>query len=124
MYQYSNVAERWGPPATAPRPTLIRYAILMLDDACRIAGCDEGAASMFGYDRHDLIGTHVSEIFPGVAWSPQSSSEAWPGRCCILKLSRVGLDGRRADGSRFPIVASLLQDADRTLLVRIRSLEA
>ena len=124
MFQYSQNAERWGPPAAATRPIRIRYAMLMLDHDCEIVGCDEGAVSMFGFDRRSLLGAHVSDLLPEVTWSPQKSGEAEP-RCARLKLSRVGLEARRADGTRFPIVVSLLQDSERrTLLLRIRSMEA
>lgn len=123
MFQYSQIAERPVPQRTVVRPTLIRHATLVLDADCTIVGCDEGVESLFGYGRRNLIGTCVAELIPDVALAPDKFVKGWREGCATLKFSRIALDARHADGSRFPVMASLLQGADRTLLLRIRSLD-
>lgn len=126
MFQYGEASVRWAPQTTSvPPPAVIRGAVLALDHNFRIIGCDSAAPSLFGHERSRLVGSHVSALIPDIAWPAQfvqqSSEEEHWGH---LRFSRLGLEARRADGGRFPITASLLQDAEGNLLLRIRSLDA
>lgn len=123
MFQYSQVADRAAPHKTVVRPTLIRHATLVLDAGCKIVGCDDGVESLFGYRRQDVIGMCASRLIPDVALTPDKSGPNWAQNCATLKFSRVAIDAQHADGFRFPVMASLLQGADRTLLLRLRSLD-
>jgi len=126
MFQYCQASPNLGAQTTSlPPPSLIRDAVLALDHSFTIIGCDSAAPSLFGHARRRLVGSHVSELIPDIAWPAQflqeSSEEEHWGH---LRFSRLGLEACRADGSRFPITASLLQDADGNLLLRIRSLDS
>jgi PAS domain-containing protein len=123
MFQYSQIAEHNAPHTTVVRPTLIRHATLVLDEGCKIVGCDDGVESLFGYRRRELIGMCASHLIPDVALGPDQGTPAWARNCASLKFSRIAIDAVHADGSRFPVMASLLQGADRTLLLRVRSLD-
>jgi PAS domain-containing protein len=123
MFQYSQIAERSPPTRTVVRPTPIRHATLVLDDGCRIVGCDEGVESLFGYRRRELIGMCASHLIPDVALAPDQGTPAWAQNCASLKFSRIVIEARHADGYRIPVMASLLQGADRTLLLRVRSID-
>jgi PAS domain-containing protein len=123
MFQYSQFAERAAPHRTVIHPTPIRHATLVLDEGCRIVGCDEGVESLFGYRRRELIGMCASRLIPDVALGPDSGNPAWAHNCASLKFSRIAIEALHVDGSRVPVMASLLQGADRTLLLRVRSLD-
>lgn len=123
MFQYSQLAERAVPQMPIGCPPQIRHGTFVLDPECMIAGYDDAAASLFGYARRHLVGTPISELIPDAVWSPEANGEVVPDGCAFLKLSRVALDALHADGSRFPIMASLYQGAGGTLLLRVRTLE-
>lgn len=123
MFQYSQLAERAVPQVPVGRPPQIRHGTFVLDPNCTIVGCDDAALSLFGYARCPLVGTPISALIPDAVWSPEASSDALPEGCAYLKLSRVALDARHADGSVFPVMASLYQGADGTLLLRVRTLD-
>lgn len=124
MFQYSQHGDARGRPETIvrPPPPRIHHAFLMLGPNLRVLGFDEGASAMFGYERADLLGMHVTELLPELAL-PKQRADTWLEGCAMLKFSRVALQARHAEGSLFPVLASLLQDAERNLLLRIRTLE-
>lgn len=105
-----------------PPPSSIQDGLLALDRNLTIIGCDAAAASLFGYEKSDLIGTHLSRLIPGVAW-PEAYAHgpdalAWG----TLRFSRVGLEANDAEDGVFSVTASLFQDADGGLLLRVRKL--
>lgn len=123
MFQYSQIAEHGPPTRTVVRPTVIRHATLVLDAGCKIVGCDDGVESLFGHSRHDLIGMCVSRLIPDVSLAPDKGAPMWAENCASLKFSRISIEAVHSGGYRFPVVASLLQGPDRTLLLRVRSLD-
>ena len=123
MFQYSQLAERAVPQVPVGRPPQIRHGTFVLDANCTIVGCDDAAVSLFGHARRPLIGTPISVLIPDAVWSPEAAGDVVPEGCAFLKLSRVALDARHADGSLFPVMASLYQGADGTLLLRVRTLD-
>jgi hypothetical protein len=94
----------------------------MLGADLSVLGFDEGATLMFGYDRTELLGMSVTELLPELAL-PTQSGRAWLEGCAMLKLSREAMQAMHAGGTQFRVLASLLQDAQRNLLLRIRTLE-
>jgi PAS domain-containing protein len=105
-----------------PPPSSIQDGLLALDRNLTIIGCDAAAAALFGYEKGRLIGTHLSRLIPGAAW-PEAYAHgpdalAWG----TLRFSRVGLEANDADDGTFPVTASLFQDANGGLLLRIRKL--
>ena len=125
MFQYCQASTRWGPDTTTlPPPSLIKDAVLALDRRLTIIGCDATAPTLFGHERRQLVGSHVSTLIPDIAWPSQFVQESAEEHWGHLRFSRLGLEACRADGSRFPVTASLLQDADGNLLLRVRRLDA
>jgi PAS domain-containing protein len=125
MFQYCQAPARWGPHTTTlPPPAPIKDAVLALDRRFTIIGCDATAPALFGHERRRLLGSHVSTLIPDIKWPSQFLQESAEERWGHLRFSRLGLEACRADGGRFPITASLLQDADGNLLLRVRRLDA
>lgn len=125
MFQYCQASTHWGAHATnLPPPSIIKDAVLALDRRFTIISCDAAAPTLFGHERQRLVGSHVSSLIPDFAWPSQSLQESADERWGHLRFSRLGLEACRADGGRFPITASLLQDADGNLLLRVRRLDA
>jgi PAS domain-containing protein len=125
MFQYCQASARWGPDTTIlPPPSLIKDAVLALDRRFTIIGCDATAPTLFGHERRRLVGSHVSTLIPDIAWPSQFIQESAEERWGHLRFSRLGFEACHADGSRFPVTASLLQDADGNLLLRVRRLAA
>ncbi len=115
-------------PSSAAQPVAgaaITRGHVVLDETHRIVSCDEEFAAIFGYRPGALVGRHVSFFFPEVTWPSQrergqSAGSAADARAC-MRFSRVVLQGRHALGSVIPVIASLLEAADGTSLLTIRS---
>lgn len=105
-----------------PPPSSIQGGVLALDRDLTIVGCDAPAAALFGYARTSLIGMPLAQLIPGAAW-PETCSQgpealAWG----TLRFSRVGLEANHAEDGTFTVTASLFQDAQGGLFMRIRKL--
>lgn len=123
MFQYSQIAEAAVRQVPVGRPPQVRHGTFVLDPASTIVGCDDAAVALFGHSRRNLVGKPISALIPDAVWSPEQSGNTLPEGCAFLKLSRVALGARHADGSRLSVMASLYQGADGTLLLRVRSLD-
>lgn len=106
----------------ALRHDIIPYATMMLDASFRIASCGAAAATLFGHAARALIGMPVSAVLP--ALSALSGSSSGPiERSASVRVSKIEMDAVHADGARFPVLVSLLEEHDspaqeRLLFVR------
>lgn len=82
------------------------YAALLLDAAYRILSCGRAASDLFGYPARVLIGQPITMLLPDI----DALFTAQGRRDMSIQLSKVRLDGLRADGTRLRILVSLLDD--------------
>lgn len=100
--------------------TFPAYAALLLDASHRICECGSAAAALFGYPVQAMIGQPVAMLLPDLA----ALAGMRKGRV-LIQLSKVRLDGMRADGTPLRVMVSLLNDQDGgsgQLLLCIRAL--
>jgi PAS domain-containing protein len=103
-----------------PPPCSIQDGLLGLDRNLVIVACDAAAAALFGYDRDQMIGMPLSQLIPGAAWPDTFSRGPEALAWSTLRFSRVGLEATHAEEGSFTVTASLCQDADGGLFMRIR----
>lgn len=93
------------------------YAIFMLDAEGFVTTWNDGARQITGYERDEIIGSHLSRFYP-----PDAIQRSWPEH--ELKIARM--EGRfedegwriRKDGSRFwaNVIITALRDPNGTLM--------
>ncbi|MCR9257691.1 MAG: PAS domain S-box protein [Alphaproteobacteria bacterium] len=84
-------------------------AIVTIDEAGRIESANPATEEIFGYPRSALIGENVSMLMPeaiGALHSRYIDNFRRTGRSKIIGVGRE-LEGRRADGSLFPLELSI-----------------
>lgn len=109
MFQEPDAA---ASPVAMPDPaargrTLPNYAALMLDASHRIRACGSAAATLFGYPIQAMIGQPVTMLLPDL-----DALTGMQERRVLIQLSKVRLDGVRADGTPLRVIVSLLNDLD------------
>jgi len=122
LQQETTSSETMRLGSSTLRHDIIPFATLMLDASYHIASCSVAAATLFGHAARVLIGQHISAILPGLAALQAGTYESHEGSAST-RLSKIEMDAVHADGGRFPVLVSLLEEhespsADRLLFVR------
>jgi hypothetical protein len=121
MSSHSEAGTRAHGRITPSDALQVEYGSALVGRDCRLDAWDPAFARLLRLGSRDLRGCHLSEVFPDFRWPTGDLARPLRESGASLRLSRLRLNALRADGSRAPLLVSLIQGADGTALLTIRS---